>query len=199
MLFARPAVTYLDRISRFVFVLLSMALMALAAGLLIHAGMQMAALLHAGEPDLGATLLAAIGYTVIALAVFEVSKYLMEEEVVRPSEMRYTGEARRGMTKFISTIAIAIFLEALVLVFAVGKKDPTLMLYPTLLLFAGVTLVVGLGIYQRLSASAEKDVGGIRGEARAEAEAEAEAEAARTAAAGRKSRAGAEAADPPVR
>lgn len=189
----RPVVTYLDKLSRLIFLLLSFALMGLAAGLLIHAGMQVAALRHADDPDVGAGLLAAVGYTVIALAVFEVAKYLLEEEVVRPSEMRYTGEARRGMTKFISTIAIAIFLEALVLVFAVGKEDPTLMLYPTLLLFAGVTLVVGLGIYQRLSALAEKEVGGIQGEARAEAE----AEAARTATVGRKSRAGAEAAHAP--
>ena len=47
------------------------------------------------------------------------------------------------------------------------------MLYPTLLLFGGVALVVGLGIYQRLSAAAEKTMGGAQGEAKAEAEAQA--------------------------
>lgn len=175
----------LDFIIRAVFVVVSLALAALAAGLLVYAGMQVAMVFHLDDPDIGGALLAAVGYTVIALAVFEVAKYLLEEEVFHRSEMRFTGEARRGMTKFISTIAIAIFLEALVLVFATGKEDPSLMLYPTLLLFAGVALVVGLGVYQRLSAMAETEVGGVRGEVRAEAEAEAETEAARKAAKGR--------------
>jgi hypothetical protein len=33
-----------------------------------------------------------------------------------------------------------------------------LMLYPTLLLYGGVTMVVGLGVYQRLSTAAEGEV-----------------------------------------
>lgn len=52
-------------------------------------------------------------------------------------------------------ITIAIFLEALVTVFDAGKQNPSAMLYPTLLLLAGVALVVGLGVYQRLSAKVE--------------------------------------------
>ena len=52
-------------------------------------------------------------------------------------------------------IAIAIFLESLVTVFDAGKRDPAMMLYPTFLLLAGVALVVGLGVYQRLSAKVE--------------------------------------------
>jgi hypothetical protein len=62
------------------------------------------------------------------------------------------------LTKFISTIAIAVFLEGLVAVFEAGKKDVPMMIYPTLLLFTGVMLVVGLGIYQRLSASVENEI-----------------------------------------
>ena len=62
------------------------------------------------------------------------------------------------MTKFISTIAIAVFLESLVAVFEASKADMALMLYPTLLLLAGVALIVGLGAYQRLSVAAEKEV-----------------------------------------
>ena len=91
--------------------------------------------------------------------------------------MRYAGEARRSMTKFISTIAIAVFLEALVSVFEASKEDMRMMLYPTLLLLGGVALVVGLGVYQRLSVAVEKDVGGSRGEAESEATARAVKEA----------------------
>ena len=95
----------------------------------------------------------AVGYTIISIAVFDVAKYLLEEEAIRAREMRHAGEARRSLTKFISTIAIAVFLEALVSVFEAAKQDMRMMLYPTLLLFGGISLVVGLGVYQRLSAS----------------------------------------------
>ncbi len=58
-----------------------------------------------------------------------------------------------------STISIAVFLEALVVVFQTSKGgNLALMLFPTLLLFGGVAMVVGLGVYQRLSASAEREV-----------------------------------------
>ncbi len=84
------------------------------------------------EADVGSTLLEAVGYTIISIAVFDVAEYLFEEETVRSSEMRHAGEARRSMTKFISTIAIAVFLKALVSVFEASKEDVRLMLYPTL-------------------------------------------------------------------
>jgi hypothetical protein len=79
--------------------------------------------------------------------------------------MRRPCEARRSLTKFISTIAIAVFLEALVSVFEAAKQDMRMMLYPTLLLFGGIALIIGLGVYQRLSVSVEKDMGGAKAEA----------------------------------
>ena len=145
-------------LARAVFSVISLVLMILAGGLIVYAGMQLWEVFGAPESDIGSSLLDAVGYTVIAIAVFEVAKYILEEEVLDPTEMRHTGEARRSMTKFISTIAIAVFLEALVTVFAASKeRQMEQMLYPTLLLFGGIALVVGLGVYQRLSVSAERE------------------------------------------
>jgi len=59
---------------------------------------------------------------VIAIAVFDFAKYFIEEEVIRGREMRLMSEARRSLTKFISTISIAVFIEGLVLVFQVSKQ-----------------------------------------------------------------------------
>ena len=73
---------------------------------------------------------------------------------------RGIAEARRSLTKFISTIAIAVFLEALVTVFRVSTENTAEMLYPTLLLVAGTFLVLGLGLFQRLSAMVEQQVEG---------------------------------------
>jgi hypothetical protein len=90
--------------------------------------------------------------------VFDVAKYILEEEVIDPTEMRNAGQARRSMTKFVSTISIAVFLEAIVVVFQTSKgQDISNMMYPTLLLFVGVAMIVGLGSYQRLSVSAERE------------------------------------------
>ena len=149
-----------DLITRAVFAVISIALMILAAGLIVFAGIQLIAVFSTPEANIGQTLLDSVGYAVIAVAVFEVAKYIFEEEVMNPSEMRHTGEARRSMTKFVSTIAIAVFLEALVTIFQTSKEPGAMeqMLYPTLLLLAGVALIVGLGIYQRLSVSAERDM-----------------------------------------
>lgn len=144
-----------DYVARTVFALAGAALMLLALGLVFVAGAQV---MQSGWPptvETGRVLLDGVGYTIIAIAVFDVGKYLIEEEAIRGREMRQAGEARQSMTKFITTIAIAIFLEALVTVFDAGKSDPAKMLYPTLLLLAGVALIVGLGIFQRLSAKVE--------------------------------------------
>jgi len=108
----------------------------------------------------GLSALSGIGYVVVAIAVFDVAKYLIEEEVVRGRELRVASEARRSLTRFISTIAIAVFLEALVTVFRVTQEDVDKLLYPTSLLIAGILLVLGLGVYQRLSVTVERQVEG---------------------------------------
>lgn len=95
---------------------------------------------------------------VVAIAVYDVSKYLIEEEVVRGRELRVASEARRSLTRFISTIAIAVFLEALVTIFRVTQEDVTKLLYPTFLMIAAILLVLGLGVYQRLSVAVERQV-----------------------------------------
>lgn len=144
-----------DILARAVFGLAGAALMLLALALVFVAGWQVAQAEWPPGGETGRVLLDAVGYTIIAIAVFDVGKYLIEEEAIRGREMRQAGEARQSMTKFITTIAIAVFLEALVTVFDTGKQRPEAMLYPTLLLLAGVALVVGLGVYQRLSAKVE--------------------------------------------
>ncbi|MBB3950135.1 GNAT family acetyltransferase [Aureimonas jatrophae] len=147
-----------DVVTRIAFGLASAVLMILACALIVYAGSGVWDSFRTAERNIGATALEAVGYTVIAIAVFDVGKYLLEEEAIRGREMRNAGEARRSLTKFISTIIIAVLLEALVTVFEAGKEDPRLMVYPTMLLVSGCLLIVGLGVYQRLSISAETKV-----------------------------------------
>jgi hypothetical protein len=146
-------------LTRAMFCAVSIALMIVAIGLIVYAGMQQVSAFSAPEQDIGRALLDAVGYMVIAVAIFEVAKYILEEEVIDPTQMRNAGQARRSITKFVSTLSIAVFLEALVAVFQTSKgADMSMMLYPTLLLLSGVAMVVGLGVYQRLSTAAEGEV-----------------------------------------
>ena len=100
-----------------------------------------------------------LGYVIVAIAVFDGAKYIFEDEVRRGNERRSAAEARRSLTKFLSTIVIALFLEALVVVFKTAREDVSQLIYPTALLIAAVLVLVGLGAFQRFSASVEEKVG----------------------------------------
>ncbi|MCO4847867.1 MAG: hypothetical protein KC448_07835 [Yoonia sp.] len=101
-------------------------------------------------------LLEAVSSLVISVAILDVAKYVMEEEVLRNRELRDPSEAREAVTKFMVIIALVVAIEGIVLVFELGNSQPELLLYPILLLAISVIIVVGLGIFQRLSLQAEE-------------------------------------------
>jgi len=115
--------------------------------------------LRAPEASGADAVLDVLGYVIVAIAVFDVAKYLFEEEVARDREKRTAAEARRSMTKFLTTIVIALFLEGLVAVFKTAREDIALMIYPCVLVAVAVLVLVGLGVFQRFSASVEEKVG----------------------------------------
>src|SRR6476469_5973677 len=148
----------MEFISRGVFGIASLVLMLIALALSVYSAGLILGALKGAWAEAGPGLLESIGYVVIAMAVFDVAKYVVEEEVIRGREMRLASEARRSLTKFISTISIAVFIEGLVLVFRQSGQDVALILYPSGILVTGVAIILGLGIYQRLSAEVETQV-----------------------------------------
>ena len=96
-------------------------------------------------------LLDAIGLIVIGMAVFDVSKFLLEEEVFSDSSTKSAVKQRGTLLKFLVIIAIAVSLEALVFIFDAGRRDVAMLIYPTFLLISAVLVVVGLGVYQKLT------------------------------------------------
>ena len=149
----------MELLSRIAFASASLVLMAMSFALVIYSVVEIVAVGSSSWKDAGGAMLSAIGYVVIALAVFDLAKYFVEEEVIRSREMRAASEARRSLTKFVSTIAIAVFIEGLVIVFQASKESLPNMLYPTALLLTAIVIVIGLGIFQRLSADVEEMVG----------------------------------------
>lgn len=159
-------------ISRLVFGATSLLLLLLALGLMGVGLMELTEAFSGSIHAAGDAILGVLGYVIVAIAVFDVAKYLFEEEVTGDHEKRSAAEARRSLTKFLSTIVIALFLEGLVVVFKTARADVALLGYPTALLMVSVFVLVGLGAYQRFSASVEEKVGADDDAAEAEEEAE---------------------------
>ncbi|MDD5394136.1 MAG: hypothetical protein PHE17_14075 [Thiothrix sp.] len=102
-------------------------------------------------------MLQAVGTIIIAAAILDVAKYMIEEEVFMNKELREPEEARKTITKIMVIISIAVSIEGLVYVFKAGTKDIKLLPYPASLIIVSVFLIVGLGIYQKLSVTIEKE------------------------------------------
>ena len=150
---------FLETLSRIVYGAIAIILLLLALVLACDAVFQFGRQLLVGG-EVTEAALAGIGYVVVSIATFEIARYLTEEEVVRGRgrgrESLLASKARRSLTRLVSTVAVAIFLEALVIVFHVGKENVPQLIYPTFLLIAAIMIVVGLGFYQRLSAGVEE-------------------------------------------
>lgn len=96
-------------------------------------------------------LLDAVGLIVIGMAVFDVSKFLLEEEVIKSHEEITPATQKTTLSKFLIIIAIAVSLESLVFIFNAGKQDITLLLYPAILLIAVSLLVISLALYHKIT------------------------------------------------
>jgi hypothetical protein len=104
------------------------------------------------------TMLQSVGAVIIAIAILDVAKYMVEEEVFRRKKLRSVNEARETLTKITVIIAIAVSIEGIIYIFKAGAKDVTLLIYPAALILVSMLLIIGLGIYQKLSSSiADKD------------------------------------------
>lgn len=139
-----------DWIGRFVYGLISLSLGAISLTMM---GVALWDIWVSGHERtlLVTALLNAIGLIVIGMAVFDVSKFLLEEEVFSSSSTKSPEKQRGALSKFFIIIAIAVSLEALVFIFDAGSKDIRTLIYPTFLLLAAVLVVVGLGVYQKLT------------------------------------------------
>jgi hypothetical protein len=139
------------------YILAAAILLALSLTLIFGAVWAMLRTLFSTDPAPITESLRSIGMVVIGIAVFDVSKYLIEEEVMRNRELRSSRESRQSLTKFMTIIVIATSLEGLVSVFEVDAERIEWLLYPVMLLGTSVLALVGLGVFQWLSRSSESE------------------------------------------
>ena len=139
-----------DKISRTVYGLISLSLGIISLAMIVSSLYSIWTSLHE-QMLFTNSLLDAVGFIVIGTAIFDVSRFLMEEEVFKVHGEETSMKQRMILIKFLVIIIIAISLEALVFVFSAAKKDISLLVYPTFLLLTAVMLVIGLGVYQRMT------------------------------------------------
>lgn len=141
-------------ISRVLYTLATLTLLALAFGFICYAGWNIFQTIT-GETPLLSAMLSAVGLIIIALAVSDVGRFLLQEELAGEKELETTSEVRRTISKFITIIIIAASLEAIVFIFKAGREQIETLTYPVLLLTAVALLLGVLGFYQRMTHAAE--------------------------------------------
>lgn len=109
-----------------------------------------------GEDKFISTMLRSVGAIIIAVAIVDVAKFMIEEEVMERKENRSPREVRETLTKVLIIVTIAVGIEGLIYIFKAGAKDISLLIYPAILILTAVVMIVGLGLYQKLSVAAER-------------------------------------------
>jgi hypothetical protein len=141
----------LEALSRLLFVAIALALYALSISMVVAGAWQLVLGAFGGQVGIY-NLMNGVGLLIVSLAIVDVAKFVVEENVVRERELRSPGEARRSLTKFMTIIIIALSLEAVVGIFEAGReKNFQEMIYPAAVMVVAVLAVVGLGAFQYLS------------------------------------------------
>ena len=89
----------------------------------------------------------------LGLAIFDLGKTILEEEVLVSKDINHYNSTRRTIMRFMSAIIIAVSIEALLLMFK-SVLNPTagqLLMNGVWMLWSGVGLLAGLGVYLKLS------------------------------------------------
>jgi len=93
----------------------------------------------------------------LGLAIFDLGKTILEEEVLLHKDIHHTDSTRRTISRFMSAIVIAVSIESLLLMFKSLLGDPAQLNSAVFMLLAAVALLVGLGAYLRLTSDKTKD------------------------------------------
>ncbi|MBA3562656.1 MAG: hypothetical protein H0W33_01320 [Gammaproteobacteria bacterium] len=139
-----------EGIAKGIYLFAALALVVLAVSTIVAAVWLVGAQVLSGESSIN-TALNSIGLIILSVAVVNVAKFILEEEILRERELRSPREVRLSLTKFMTIIIVATSLEALVIVFETKEGNVRELIYPTFLMAVGVLALVGLGLFQWLS------------------------------------------------
>lgn len=83
----------------------------------------------------------------LALAIFDLAKTLIEEELIGRNKENNISGPHKTMVKFLGSIIIALSIEALMLVFKFAITDPAQLMYAMYIIGGVAMLLISLAIY----------------------------------------------------
>jgi hypothetical protein len=95
-------------------------------------------------------------FITLSLAIFDLGKTILEEEVLMHKDVFRHSSTRRTITRFIAAILIAVSIEALLTMFKASLGEVDLMYSAVFMMLSVVGLLLGLGGYVYLGAKAER-------------------------------------------
>ena len=132
-------------------------LFAVVAALLFSAFYELFQLFNAREVNQETKLkpFGVIIFLTLALAIFDLGKTTLEEEVLMHKDIFRHSSTRRTITRFVAAILIAVSIESLLLMFKSALGDGETLIPAVWMMLAAVGLLIGLGLYVYLGAKAE--------------------------------------------
>jgi hypothetical protein len=96
-----------------------------------------------------------IGILAIALVALEIAQTVMEEEVVRRSQVSAPTRVRRYLSRFLVVVVVALSIKYLVAVVRFLEADPRLLWNASSIGVATAALLAAWGVFIRLNRAAE--------------------------------------------
>lgn len=144
-----------DGISRLVYGIIGFGLMVFSIFLAIYGGYIFIVDIGSGGLNDIKTMFTPIIALTLGLAIFDLSKTVLEQEVFYKNNIISEGLEGRVLTKFLISIIIALSIEALMVVFKIALSDYSKMENALFLILGIALLILSLGLYQFFSKKAE--------------------------------------------
>ncbi|MDD1621190.1 MAG: PDC sensor domain-containing protein [Methylococcaceae bacterium] len=141
-----------------VYSLIVLGLFTVAAILLYAAGNECAQILYKAVTQQDAKLIpfGMVIYLTLALAIFDLAKTTLEEEVLLYKDILKHSSTRRTITRFIAAIIIALSIEALLMIFKSALQNSGQFIVEAVwVVIAAAFMLLCLGVYVYLGSRAE--------------------------------------------
>ncbi len=148
---------YFEPYFKMIYSLIVIGLFTVSLVLLYAAGLEcIKVLLTLSEPHKHPEIpFGAVIYLTLALAIFDLGKTTLEEEVLLYKDILRHSSTRRTITRFIAAIIIAVSIEALLMIFKSALGGGEHIIEAVWVILAAAVLLASLGVYVFLGSKAE--------------------------------------------
>src|SRR5687767_13895508 len=103
-----------------------------------------------------AGVIESIGLLAISLVALEIAQTVMEEEVVRRSQVSAPTRVRRYLSRFLVVVVVALSIKYLVAVVRFLEEDPRMLWSASSIGMVSAALLAAWGVFVRLNRAAEE-------------------------------------------